>query len=410
AGLQACSCASIMCCSGCGSHKHARSLHVLILLLTAVTAAAFLSPAIGAQLEHMAKFTGPITGCNATLCAQEWSRLGTHRVLFASFLLSAIMCVLMIGVKTLRDCRIGLHAGAWGFKIVLLILFAVAAFWVPNSFFDTQWPVLVQTGSLLFSGAQAMILVRMAHSMAYRLDSATEDGSKLSRVAVMVITVGAGLATVVGSVYLFKLHGPDEGPCVERGGPPRWIVATVNLVLVCAAVGMSVLSCVRKRLSYAGLLQASIISLQMTNLAWLSLRIDSTADCEPTKAAVAGTVVGCLLLLATLWYSCTRMRTQTNFVMLQDDYDDSAWSRTDTGHSFDPKMTHLSYDASFFHLVVALSAMRITTLLADMVPSASLTVRETAYANWAQAASSWLTWAVYAWSLVVPSCTTGDAI
>jgi uncharacterized membrane protein len=306
------------------------------------------------------------------------------------------MSVLTIGVTSASDCRYMLHAGSWGCKAVFLTLLAVAAFWVPNSVFDHWWPAIVQTGSMAFAGIQALLLVRMAHALAFRLGAAVDAGSMGAKVAMVCIAAPTTVATIVGAIYLFRFH--EGGACIEKGGPPQWIVAIVNLVLLCAAGALSVTECVRKHVSYAGILQVSIIGLQMTNLAWLSLRVDS---CDPSSATIAWTVVGFLLLGATLWYACVRMRTQAGFMLLQDDKTEGAW--TDTNLDLDA--ADLGYSPAFFHLVLALSAMHITTLLADLVPSAGLTTRETAYANWTQAASSWLTWIVYAYSLAAPLCT-----
>lgn len=404
-GLQACNCASVICCSACGTVKHARSFYLGIFTAASIVGAIFLSPAIGEDLEKMAKITGTITGCNATLCAQEWSRLGAHRVMSATSTFFALLAVLTIGVKQTSDCRLCLHTGAWGFKAVILVGLSVVSFWVPNVFYDSIWPVFVQFGALAFSVTQALLLVRMSHALSACINARVDRGSSGFKALAVAITVVTAALTLAGCAYLFKLHGPQSGPCVEDGGPPRWVVATVNLVLICASIGVSGLESVRARVSYSGQLQVSIISLQMTSLAWLSLRIDSTSNCEPSDAGIVGISVAAFMLAVCLIYSTVRTRRQTSFMLLRDDYEVDQWTVAEGGFFLDPKIVSLPYDASFFHLTLALAALRVTTLLSDALPSAHLTLKETAMTNWMQALSSWLTFAFYMWSLMFKSST-----
>ena len=43
--------------------------------------------------------------------------------------------ILMINVRSSKDCRSGVQNGFWLFKIVAIILFLVAAFFIPASSF-----------------------------------------------------------------------------------------------------------------------------------------------------------------------------------------------------------------------------------------------------------------------------------
>lgn len=67
--------------------------------------------------------------------SREWFETdAVLRVSFGNFLFFTILATMMVGVKTQKDPRDGLHHGGWMMKIVCWCLMVIFTFFLPNEF------------------------------------------------------------------------------------------------------------------------------------------------------------------------------------------------------------------------------------------------------------------------------------
>lgn len=99
-------------------------------------------------------------------CSEAVGYLAVYRICFALVCFFALMAVMMIGAKSSRDGRAPIQNGFWGIKYIIVIAFAVGAFFIPHGSFSEIWMKVGLVGGFAFILIQLVLIVDFAHSWA----------------------------------------------------------------------------------------------------------------------------------------------------------------------------------------------------------------------------------------------------
>ncbi|XP_072113921.1 serine incorporator 5 isoform X2 [Mobula birostris] len=136
----ACCCGSndcSLCCSGCPNIKTStgtRVMYTLYHILGTMVCFLMLSPTVGETLKTHVPFYNEF--CKTIQAGAGCDRLvgysGVYKVCFGMAVFFFIFFILMINVKTSKDCRAYLHNGFWFVKFVVLAGMCAGAFFIPD--------------------------------------------------------------------------------------------------------------------------------------------------------------------------------------------------------------------------------------------------------------------------------------
>lgn len=76
------------------------------------------------------------------------------------------MAILMIGAKSSNDPRAPIQNGFWGIKYLIIMGFAVGAFFIPAGSLNTTWMWVGMIGGAVFILMQLVLLIDFAHTWA----------------------------------------------------------------------------------------------------------------------------------------------------------------------------------------------------------------------------------------------------
>lgn len=96
-------------------------------------------------------------------CSEFVGYLAVYRICFALTCFFALMAFMMIGAKSSRDSRAPIQNGFWCIKYMMVTVFTIAAFFIPDGSFNSLWMWVGLAGGIAFIIIQLVLLVDFAH-------------------------------------------------------------------------------------------------------------------------------------------------------------------------------------------------------------------------------------------------------
>eukprot|EP00039_Didymoeca_costata_P001334 m.51642 g.51642 ORF g.51642 m.51642 type:complete len:457 (+) comp10745_c0_seq2:619-1989(+) len=418
------------CCRGCGTSRSStvtRLAYAFLVFLLTISAWLMLNPKIDGELQKMSKYTGDIMGCenlnaNQTRdCEARWGQLGVNRILFSGTVFFGFLACVMIGVKSSNDKRRGIQNGFWGIKFLLIVGIAVAAFFINNSFFLKIWGWIALFGGFAFLIIQLILLVDFAYAWADSWIGKLEDGSTTHKWLIILSSLGMYGLSITATILLFVFYTKSSDG--DNCGLNKFFIS-MNLILgvVCTVVALS--GPVQEANPKSGLMQSGVVVSYITYLTWSAIS-ETNSSCQPGNMSVnddTTTVIGALFTFLAVLYATLRTSSasqigalgmgsgeqgEASSVLLDDD---DALEGGDEGRSKAAKDDELDgtvYNWSFFHFTFAIACLYLTMVLTDWSTIrdgelADFHVGRGLASTWIKVVSSWVSAALYLWTLVAP--------
>ncbi|CAL5444273.1 hypothetical protein CsSME_00052766 [Camellia sinensis var. sinensis] len=332
---------------------------------------------------------------------REWFETdAVLRVSLGNFLFFTILALLMVGVKSQKDPRDGLHHGGWMMKIICWCLLVIFMFFLPNeiiSFYETS----SKFGSGMFLLVQVVLLLDFVHGWN---DKWVKYDEQFWYIALFVVSLVCYIATFCFSGVLFYLFTPSGQDC---GLNTFFIVMTLLLVVVFSIITLHpVVS--------GSILPASVISLYCVYLTYSGLASEPREyECNGlhnhSKAVSTGTLtVGLLTTVLSVVYSAVRAGSSTTLLsppsspragkpLLPLDKADEVEEKE--------RAKPVSYSYAFFHIIFSLASMYSAMLLTGWSASVGASGRlvDVGWPSvWVRIITGWATAGLFIWSLVAP--------
>ncbi|CAL5361677.1 probable serine incorporator [Camellia sinensis] len=332
---------------------------------------------------------------------REWFETdAVLRVSLGNFLFFTILALLMVGVKSQKDPRDGLHHGGWMMKIICWCLLVIFMFFLPNeiiSFYETS----SKFGSGMFLLVQVVLLLDFVHGWN---DKWVKYDEQFWYIALFVVSLVCYIATFCFSGVLFYLFTPSGQDC---GLNTFFIVMTLLLVVVFSIITLHpVVS--------GSILPASVISLYCVYLTYSGLASEPREyECNGlhnhSKAVSTGTLtVGLLTTVLSVVYSAVRAGSSTTLLsppsspragkpLLPLDKADEVEEKE--------RAKPVSYSYAFFHIIFSLASMYSAMLLTGWSTSVGANGRlvDVGWPSvWVRIITGWATAGLFIWSLVAP--------
>lgn len=451
-GTAACCCGSAacsLCCAACPSCKNSTASRIgysLMLLLGSIVAVFMLVPGIRDKLNEIPglckglSIPGVDSGSvlDEKLCDKVVGFLAVYRVCFAMAMFFLLFCIIMIKVDSSKDPRSKIQNGFWFFKFLIMIGICVGAFFIPGGTFGEVWMVFGMIGGFLFILIQLVLLVDFAHGWAESwVEKYEETEAKCYYIGLFFFTIVFYVITIVAIVLFYVYYA--AGDCSLH----KFFVST-NLILIVGMSIIAVLPKVQEHQPRSGLLQSSIISAYVVYLTWSAMTNNPDKECNPnlkdifdpkdfnngtTPASVSGTdAIGTddgvfdwqSLLSLAIWLFAvlySSIRTSSNSQVGKLTLTEKTILQTDTGSSdtdadaetgqktWDNEEDSVAYSYSFYHFMLFLASLYVMMTLTNWFePSSDMKSLNANMASvWVKIVSSWLSIALYIWTLVAPA-------
>ncbi|PON52760.1 Serine incorporator/TMS membrane protein [Parasponia andersonii] len=324
--------------------------------------------------------------------SREWFETdAVLRVSLGNFLFFTILAIIMVGVKTQRDPRDGLHHGGWMTALMCRM----------------DEPKLAETiskfGSGLFLFVQVVLLLDFVHKWN---DTWVGYDEQFWYIALFVVSLFCYLGSFVFSGLLFHWFTPSGHDC---GLNTFFIVMTLITVFVFAIVAL------HPAVS-GSILPASVISLYCTYLCYSALASEPREyECnglhKHSKAVSTGTLtLGLCTTVLSVVYSAVRAGSSTTLLSPPSSPRAGAGKpllpldKTEE-HEEKEKSKPVSYSYSFFHIIFSLASMYSAMLLTGWSTSVGESGKlvDVGWPSvWVRIVTGWATAALYIWSLVAP--------
>lgn len=381
-----------------------------------------------------------------------------HRLNFALGLMHVLLGGLLLGVKSTKDKRAELQNTWWSLKFIVYIMLVVVSFLLPNGFyvFFSKW-VSVPSGAV-FILIGLILLVDFAHEWAetciYHVEIDDENSSFWKKFLV-VGTSAMYTASVAMTIVMYVLFCHNQ--CTMNQS-----AVTVNLILTCLTLIISIHPKIQEANPKSGLAQSSMVSVYCTYLTMSAMASEPDDKlCNPLVRSSgtrnASIILGSLFTFIAVAYTTTRAAANSAFqgsnstgeIYLPDDieYDglngqsrhqlryeairqavdegslpesalyDSPWLNPTATNSQqqmdinDDEYQGTQYNYSLFHLIFFLATQWIAILLTinvgkddvgDFIP-----VGRTYFYSWVKIVSAWICYVLYNWTLVAPAFIEG---
>lgn len=322
------------------------------------------------------------------------------RVSLGNFLFFTILSVMMVGVKSQRDPRDGIHHGGWMVKVICWFLLVVLMFFIPNeiiAFYES----ISKFGSGLFLLVQVVLLLDFVHRWN---DTWVGYDEQFWYIALFVVSLFCYLATFVSSGFLFHWFTPSGHDCGLN-----------TFFIVMALIFAFVFTVVALHPSVGGsVLPASVISLYCMYLCYSGLASEPRDyECnglhKHSKAVSTGTLaLGLLTTVLSVVYSAVRAGSSTT--LLSPPSSPGAGKpllplEKSDEHEEKEKAKPVTYSYSFFHIIFSLASMYSAMLLTGWTSSVGGSGRlvDVGWSSvWVRVVTSWATAALFIWSLIAP--------
>lgn len=91
--------------------------------------------------------------------------MAIYRITFAMTSFFTLMAILMVGVKSSKDCRAPFQNGFWTIKVLIFVGFLIGALFIPAGIFDTIWIWFGLVGGSVYIPMQLVPLVDLITSL-----------------------------------------------------------------------------------------------------------------------------------------------------------------------------------------------------------------------------------------------------
>ncbi|CAN6980315.1 hypothetical protein IGI04_038552 [Brassica rapa subsp. trilocularis] len=334
---------------------------------------------------------------------REWFETdAVLRVSLGNFVFFSILSVMMIGVKTQKDPRDGIHHGGWMMKVICWFILVILMFFVPNeviSFYES----MSKFGAGFFLLVQVVLLLDFVHGWN---DTWVGYDEQFWYAALLVVSLVCYLATFVFSGLLFHWFTPSGHDC---GLNTFFIVMTLIFVFVFAVV-------VLHPAVGGSILPASVISFYCMYLCYSGLASEPRDyECnglhKHSKAVSTGTMtIGLLTTVLSVVYSAVRAGSSTTLLSSPDSpragekpllpLDGKAEDKEEK-----EQKKPVTYSYAFFHIIFSLASMYSAMLLTGWSTSVGESGKlvDVGWPSvWVRVVTSWATAGLFIWSLVAP--------
>ncbi|RWS31908.1 putative serine incorporator-like isoform X2 [Leptotrombidium deliense] len=421
-GQLACCCSSAACslccaaCPNCRNSTATRVMYAVMLLVSTVVSWIMMSPTISKAIEHV-PFCKNGTGYDK-LCTEAVGYLAVYRVLFAQTIFFVIFSLIMINVKTSRDARSGIQNGFWGPKYLILILFVIGSFFIPEAqTFGSVWMYFGMIGGFIFILIQLILIIDFAHNWAEDwVEKFEETESKWYYCGLIFFTILNYVLAVTGVVVLYMFYTSANDCTAQK------VFISINLILCIILSILSILPKIQEAQPRSGLLQSSMITLYTMYLTWSALNNTANSNCKPSifQHKTTGTNFDSQSLVGLgIWFGCvlySSFRTSSNSQVGRITMSERILMK-DTGNgeggnssgdvernTVDNEEEGVAYSWSFFHFMFALASLYVMMTLTNWYKpdAAKGDFNQNEGSMWVKITSSWVCVALYAWTLVAP--------
>jgi len=377
-----------------------------------------------------------------------YGTMSVYRISFALVVFHFFLALIMIGIKKKSDVRNDIQTSFWLLKFTALIGLSVGAFFIPNIFyFYYSWFALA--GSALFILIQLILLVDFAHSWTENwVGKFEETESRCWVFALLSATFVMYAIAVILTVLMYVFFMENTSACWFN---PMFV--TLNIVFCIIITLVSIHPKLQEKNPRSGLLQAAIVSAYSTYLIWSALSSQpASLGCSNFPIGQIGQpqdgtsiLLGVVFTFLAVAYSAFRVSTSSDslspeqkqklkeqqkklMATLTHEDEMEADKKTvnsaektsltkDEGIEYDGTTLFddekVSYNYSFFHFTFLLAAMYLAMVLTnwqsvtlitgqDGIPENTILVDQGVAAVWVKAISSWVTLALFFWTLIAP--------
>ena len=439
----ACCCGSAacsLCCSSCPSCRNSSStriVYALFLLLGTVVSCIMLA---GGLEDTLQKIPG-ICGSDKIDCGIVAGQLAVYRVCFGMAMFFLLMSLLMIWVLTSKDPRAKIQNGFWFFKLVAWVAITVGAFYISPSGFGIAWYYFGFLGAFIFIFIQLILLVDFAYRWNdYMLESRDDDPYPACWTCLLATATLFNYSMCITALVLFIINYAPDGCSTNK------FFASFNFILSTVVSILAVSPPVQEAQPRSGLLQASVVSLYSTFLTWSAFNSIPNEKCNPGFASIVATyinklptnttdsasttalpgaahlwdgesIAGVVIFFLCVLYSSIRSSSTANLDRLtmrtsdeskHPEHRDAPTRVANKQEVYDDEEDGVSYSYSFFHFIFMLASLYIMMTLTNWYyPVRDIHDRTATWpAAWVKIVSSWLCYALYAWTLFAPMILT----
>lgn len=343
--------------------------------------------------------------------------LTVFRITFGLTLYHAALCVFLIGVRSSTDWRATIQDGWFPVKFIALVGLIVVSFFIPNSFFKVYGWIMV-VGAGFFIIVQLVLLIEFAYSWAetwlLKMEDEEMDGTKKWYTILLTATftlIAGGLALTIASYKFFSGSG-----C----GVNTFFI-TFNLIAALIYCVLSITPKVREGRPSSGLLQSAVIFLYSAYLVWSSMMSEPTSDgCNPFSGFSQGSasqtislILGAVFTVISVVYATVKAGSSSDELLGTGSDVEKPLVQSEGGEDGeavvhpDDEKEGTRYNYSFFHISFALGAMYVCMLLTNWmtitgIDNQGVAVDTGNVSVWVKIVSSWVTIAMYLWTLAAP--------
>lgn len=392
-----------------------------------------LAPGLEDKLKSIPALCTTITNCDNVV-----GYSAVYRVCFAMAGFFFLMALLMIKVENSKDPRAKIQNGFWGFKVLIIVGIAIAAFFIPAGPFGVSMYYIGMVCGFLFTLIQLVLLVDFAHSWNDSWVEKKEDSD--SPKCWFGLLLGATIFNYIVSitaVVLFYVYYAHAGCTLHQ------FFVSFNMILCIGFSILSISSKVQDIQPRSGLLQSSVVTVYTMYLTWSSMSNNPDVACNPSLYTIAmdithpgsasnstatpsthskqlvdgESILGVIVFFVCVLYSSIRNSSKSNMDRLTFnehtvlDEESGSGDGGDSGESDKDAKVHdnekegVAYSYFFFHLMFFLAAFYIMMTLTNWVqPSVSAKQMSNGVlpAVWVKMASCWIGIILYVWTLVAP--------
>ncbi|XP_048451103.1 serine incorporator 5 isoform X3 [Rhincodon typus] len=423
-------------------------MYTLYHILGTIVCFLMLSPSVGEMLKTHVTFYGEF--CRTIKAGTDCERLvgysAVYKVCFGMAIFFFIFFLIMINVKTSKDCRAYLHNGFWFVKLVVLAGMCAGAFFIPDQdTFHKVWLYIGVAGAFLFILIQLILLVEFAHKWNKTWWAGTAN-NKCWYAALALVTLILYSVAVCAVVLMVIFYTDPEGCTLNK------ILLGVNTSLCFIVSMVAITPCVQKYQPNSGLLQSGVISCYVMYLTFSALANSppeivmkqgmNTTICIPQLLGKGlqtddklVSVLGAIIMYGCVLYACLTSTTRSSsatlgvstvpnskptearccFCFVPDE--EAGNYKIDGAEKGIQKVIHnenssVVYSYSFFHFVFFLGSLYVMMMLTNWfqyreVNLENLFEPQNVSTVWIKMASCWLCILLFLWTLIAPMCCPG---
>eukprot|EP01103_Thecamoeba_quadrilineata_P013992 TRINITY_DN4035_c0_g1_i1.p1 TRINITY_DN4035_c0_g1~~TRINITY_DN4035_c0_g1_i1.p1 ORF type:complete len:424 (-),score=38.44 TRINITY_DN4035_c0_g1_i1:89-1360(-) len=411
-GCLACLTCEALCCAGnafmcCGrlipNSVTSRFGYVVQFLL--VSLLAFISLEFGSDLLS---WIPVINDCNdSNYCLGVVSVM---RIMFGLTVFHAILSILMIGCQSTGDPRDQIQKSWWGIKLIILLVFIVLCFFIPDEFFVYyNWVALFGAG--FFVLIQLVLLVDFSYCWAESwVTKATEDeeSGKIWYCGIVTSAFTMFIGSLAASILLY-VYFAYTGDCYYN-----ILFITINIICAIIFTFVSITEKVQDANPKVGLLQSGVVTAYSTYLVSSAMMSEPSETCNPSYTGndlasmsdldIFFLVLGSVITIFAVCFSTVSAATSSSQLSSKQE---TLLVKADEEIVESSEVTEVAYNYTFFHFAFALAAMYMCQLLTNwntlQHQTSGYQITDFGWTSvFIKMGSSWLVILLYLWSLLAP--------